>query len=323
VNEAFFAGPLRVRIEASEAPLRDKLAETLGLYDRSWDGPFLDVVLSARSVTAGAEMVDGAFLRCARMTVDAAGGEFHATTRCGARARSSGTAARTWSIEVPEAAVASRRLEELEDIVGLALTAGWRTAGWVPLHAAAVIRDGVCPILCAGSGGGKSTLTAALVRSGWRALGDDKLLLRNEGTTCELRALLHTFNLHPRTSEWFPEVGDLTLLPPYSSWTEKRKFRSDGTWPEASAPRACPTHVVRVRRESGRRGVCVRELPRAEIFPTLLKQIAIPSDRTAAAGILATVAKTVAGVRGLDLEIGDDAYRDPECLAGFERELLQ
>jgi hypothetical protein len=67
----------------------------------------------------------------------------------------------------------------------------------------------------------------------------------------------------------------------------------------------------------------VRELPRAEIFPTLLKQIAIPSDRTAAAGILATVAKTVAGVRGLDLEIGDDAYRDPECLAGFERELLQ
>jgi hypothetical protein len=323
VSEAFYAGPLRVRIEASEPSVHDKLAETLGLYDRSWDGPFLDVVLSARSVTAGAEMLGGAYLRCARMTVDAPGGEYHATTRCGASARSSGTRPATWSIEVPEDVVASRKLEELEDIVGLALTAGWRSAGWIPLHAAAVIREGICPVLCAGSGGGKSTLTAALVRSGWRALGDDKLLLRHDGATCELRALLHTFNLHPRTSEWFPEVGDLTLLPPYSAWTEKRKFRSERTWPEASAPRARPTHVVRVRRDSGANTVRVRELARTEIFPTLLKQIAIPSDRVAAAGILATVAKTVADIRGIDLEIGEDAYRDPNCLAAFERELLR
>lgn len=323
MSDAFFAGPLRVRIEASEPSVREKLAETLGLYDRSWDGPFLDVVLSARSVAAGADMLDGAYLRCARMTVDATGGEYHATTRCGARARSSGTTAATWSIEVPQAAVAARQLEELEDLVGLALTAGWRTAGWVPVHAAAVIREGVCPILCAGSGGGKSTLTAALVRSGWRALGDDKLLLRHDGTAAELRALLHTFNLHPRTSEWFPEVGDLTLLPPYSSWTEKRKFRSDHTWPEASAPRARPTHVVRVRRDGDAQAVRVRELPRSEILPTLLKQIVIPSDRVAAGDILATVAKTVAGVRGIELEIGENAYRDPACLAEFERELLR
>lgn len=323
MSDAYFAGPLRVCIEAPEPSVHEKLAETLGLYDRPWDGPFLDVLLSARSVSEAAPMLDGAYLRCARMTVDAAGGEYDATTRCGARARSSGTMAPAWSIDVPQAAVAARHLEELEDLVGLALTAGWRTAGWIPVHAAAVVRDGVCPILCAGSGGGKSTLTAALVRLGWRALGDDKLLLRHDGTTSELRALLHTFNLHPRTSEWFPEVGDLTLLPPYSSWTEKRKFRSAGTWPEASAQRAHPTHVVLVRRDPGAQGVVVRELARAEIFPTLLKQIVIPSDRAVAGDILATVAKTVADIRGIELTIGEEAYRDPACLASFERELLR
>jgi hypothetical protein len=321
MNDAFLAGPLRVRIETCEPSVREKIAETLALYDRPWDGPFLDIVLDARSVERGAVMVDGAYLRCARMTVDADGGEFHATTRCGARARSSGAARRRWSIEVPAAAVASDQLEELEDLVGLALTTGWRAAGWVALHAAAVVRDGICPIFCAGSGGGKSTLTAALVRSGWRALGDDKLLLRYAEGGAELRALLRTFNLHPRTREWFPEVGDLTLLPAYSAWTEKRKFRVDRTWPETTAPHARPTHVVRVNRDAGSRRIAVGELPRADIFPTLLKQIAIPGDRETAATILATVAKTVGGLRGLDIVVGDDAYCDEDCLAELERAL--
>ena len=75
MNDAFLAGPLRVRIETCEPSVREKIAETLALYDRPWDGPFLDIVLDARSVERGAVMVDGAYLRCARMTVDADGGE--------------------------------------------------------------------------------------------------------------------------------------------------------------------------------------------------------------------------------------------------------
>jgi len=322
VRDAYLAGPLRVRIDAAEPAVREKLAETLALYDGPWEGPFDDVLLEARAVATAASMVDGAYLRCARMSVDSAGGEFHATTRCGAQMRSSRSRRMTWSIEVPREVVESKQLEELEDLISLALTAGWRNAGWVPVHAAAVVRDGICPILCAGSGGGKSTLTAAFVRSGWRALGDDKLLLRYGKGGSELRALLHTFNLHPRTREWFPEVGDLTLLPQYSAWTEKRKFRVDRTWPETTALGARPTHVVRVRRDAGASSVRVRELDRAEIFLTLLKQIAIPGDRPSASPILSTVAKTVADLRGLDVVIGEDAYREPDCLVDFERALF-
>jgi hypothetical protein len=321
VSEAFHAGPLRVRIETAEPSVREKLAETLALYDGTWEGPFDDVVLEARAVPGSATMVDGAYLRCARMSVNATAGEVHATTRCGAQMRSRGEQRQHWAIEVPETVVASAQLEELEDLVGLALTAGWRYAGWVPVHAAALVRGGICPIVCAGSGGGKSTITAALVRTGWRTLGDDKLLLRCDAQGPELRALLHTFNLHPRTREWFPEVGDLTLLPPYSSWTEKRKFRVDRTWPKTTAPHARPTHVVRMRRSSATRGIAVSELARAEIFPTLLKQIAIPSDRAEAAPILSTVARAVGSLRGLDIVVGDDAYRDGDCLSELERAL--
>jgi hypothetical protein len=76
-----------------------------------------------------------------------------------------------------------------------------------------------------------------------------------------------------------------------------------------------------MRRSSGTRGIAVSELARADIFPTLLKQIAIPSDRAAAAPILSTVARTIGLLRGLDIVVGDDAYRDRDCLGELEQAL--
>ena len=53
----------------------------------------------------------------------------------------------------------------------------------------------------------------------------------------------------------------------------------------------------------------------------MLKQIAIPSDRAEAAPILSTVARAVGALRGLDIVVGDDAYRDGDCLSELERAL--
>jgi hypothetical protein len=226
--------------------------------------------------------------------------------------------AEQWSIEVPNAAVGTAAFNDVEDLVVLALTSGWRKAGWVPIHGAAVAKDGVCAILCAASGVGKSTLTAAFIRRGWHAVGDDKLLLRVTSEGPELAALQGTFNLHPQTQAWFPEVGELEKLPIYSTWTEKRKVRVDTIWADAVVATATPTHVIRVRRDPSSSVLRVRELPPADLFRTLIRQIAVPTEREAASLILRTVAPTLRSVRGLDLAVGNDAYRSADALDALE-----
>jgi hypothetical protein len=314
---SFGCGPLDVRVHAPET-LFAKIAETLRLYDLRWEDPLVRIDVFAERAATESARAGGSTLQCARMNVDASNAGVYASTRSGASARQS-AAGSAWHVEVPDALIAAGALEELEDIVSLVLTEGWRAAGWVPIHGAAVVRAGRCAIVCAATGGGKTTLTASLVRSGWRTLGDDKLLLRMHDGRPELAALLHTFNLHPRTHEWFPEVGTLEHLPRYSAWTEKRKVRAKTIWPEMGALRAQPTRLVLLERSTEHRDVRTRELQRTEIFETLLRQTVIPRDPRRAAPILKTAAATCSRITGVRLEIGSDAYADPDCGAAIER----
>jgi hypothetical protein len=317
-EDAYFCGPLRVTVEAQTPLLYDKVVETLRLYDRCWAEHDRNVVIRITETLDVATPVHGTFLRCARMVVDATGAELHATTLCGARSRSRlrGRTER-WEIEVPSTLVATTNLEDVEELVILALTAGWRGTGWVPVHAAAVTDGERCAVICAPSGGGKSTLTAAFVRSGWRAVGDDKLLLRVANGRPQLAALQRTFNLHPCTSAWFPEVGDLLQLPLYSTWTEKRKVKIETIWPEPAADDAHPTHILRVRRDPEPGAMAVSPMPSGQVLPTLLRQIAVPTDRSSANAILAAAASTARAVRGLDVVVGQDAYGRPDALAAL------
>jgi hypothetical protein len=257
------------------------------------------------------------------MTVDTTGDGLRATTCGGAAAIGclSGQRERWW-VEVPAGAAGTDRLDEVEDIVGLVLTSGWRRAGWVPVHAAAVARDGTCALLCAPSGGGKSTLTAALVRRGWQALGDDKLLLRSGANRRPfLAAVLHTFNLDPSVRAWIPEVGDLERLPTYSAWTEKRKVRVADIWPEAVVSGASPTHLAVVCRTPRSDGVHVERLGPAAVLDTLLRQTVVPNDRHTATSILQTVAATAQLLEGLRVHIPEGAFGDARALDAFEAAL--
>ena len=318
-------GPLDVEIVSGSESLRRKITDTLDLYNVEWPGPRASIRLEIRESESVAELGPGKYLACARMHVDpldrSTDGTLESTFRCGAVATGNPASGR-WEIRVPRDGDDFWILIDLESLVSLILTEGWRSAGWVPVHAGAVVRLGTCALLCAESGGGKTSLTAALIRRGWQTLGDDKLLLRvREDGTPELRALVHTFNLHPRTRGWFPEVGDLETLPTYSGWTEKRKVNPEDIWRGTTLTHATPTHLIAITRNVTGKPVNVIRMQSGEVLSTLLHQTVVPSDRAVARQVLSTVAGTSRQLDGISVDLGDDVYSDPEQLALLEAEL--
>ena len=314
----FFCGPLAVTVDAALPILREKVLETLRLYDRVWESHDCYVSLRVGGEPGTALPAHGTFLRCARMDVDRAGDGLRATTIGGARAmlRRDGPN-EVWDLHIPDALL-DTTLEDVEELVILALTSGWRSAGWVPVHTAAVARDARCIMICAPSGGGKSTLTAAFVRRGWHAVGDDKVLLRMRDGIAQIAALQRTFNLHPQTSAWFPEVGDLEALPLYSRWTPKRKVKIDSIWANPAADVATPTHLFRIRRSGLPGPIAIEALSPAETLSTLLRQVAIPTDRTTANAILASAVPAAQRMRGFEVVIGENVYERSDALDALE-----
>ncbi len=311
-GERFPCGPVEVELRAGTPALRDKLAETFELYTVRWGEPRRHVDVEAGFVDGPAAMGEGAVLRCGRMHVDRAGEDLVAACRSGAACRSSSGGTR-WRIDVPRASTTGEAVpEDIEDLAGLILTTAWRGLGMAPLHVGSVLKGEVCALLCAPSGGGKTTLTTAMIREGWRTLGDDKMLLdlEQDGRP-RVSALIDRFNLHPQSRRWFPEVGDLTGLPRYSAWTDKRKVSAEAIWPGAVARQGFPTHLLRLDRREDACGVTVRPMPQAEVLPTLLRQTVIPSHRAIARPILTAVAAAAQRLRGLDLVIGKEAYATP------------
>ena len=268
--------------------------------------------------------VDGSYLRCGQMSAEREGARYTARTsrglvaqgRCGARSD-------VWVISVPSGVDFDEAdVGALEDLFSLICTVGWREEGWIPVHAAAVAKNGACAILCAPSGGGKSTLTAALARSGWQTLGDDKLLLRRAGDDVRLRSLLQTFNLDPQTRRWF-DVGDIDGLPRYSAFTNKRRVSIGTICPiSPMIESAAPTHVVRVIRDCAIAGVSASPMRAHEVLPALLRQIVIPSEPEAARWIVGETAACAAKMRGVELRVGDDAYGSAGWQQAFEEAIL-
>lgn len=309
-----------VAVSATREHLGGKAAEQLGLFDVAWEDPQASLEIEIKDHAASIPEIVGDYLVCGRMQVDIHGEELTAVCDSGLWATGN-VSTGCWEVHAPSTNPSWVQLD-LEVLLTLILCEGWRAQGWVPIHGGAVVRDDRCAILCAASGGGKTSLTAAMIRAGWRTLGDDKLLLRTgDDGRPDLRALVHTFNLHPTTRRWFPEIGDLERLPVYSLWTEKRKVRPQVIWPGATQMRATPTHVAAIRRE--RRGVGLVTMPMGapDVLSTLLHQVVVPRGAEAARQILTEVTRTARSLRGVHLGIGDDAYAEAGALEPLETAL--
>lgn len=312
-------GPLEVEIRTDDPVLRAISLERLNLFDARWEGPFRRVRITLeRGRTTAA--VAGTFLLSGRMKVDASEHEVVAVTAGGVLVRATlHPHSEDWEIAVPAEDITVMPLAlDLEHALELALTTGWRRAGWIAVHAGAVEKEGRCLLLCAPSGGGKSTFAAVLLREGWRTLGDDKLLLRLRNGLPELAALIHTLNLDP--AKRYRGVTQLALdaLPTYSVASGKRRVPVDLIAPGATTlSNARPTHIVQLARKA-ECGFAATPLPDRDAATTLLRQIVIPSDRIVAGSILQTVMQAASGLKPLRVTVGNDAYRSDAWARSFE-----
>lgn len=303
----FYCGPLEVHVFSDSDTLLAKARETLGLYNVRWTQIECQIFVYFKERQPEELQLSGTYLRTRRMGVDNIPDGLIASCDTGATANYHENEG-TWHLNIP--APGLRGLVDVEDLLGLVLTTGWRKLDWIPIHAGGVIYHDKCAILCAPSGGGKSTLTTALLSKGWETLGDDKLLLsiKKNGNPV-ISSLLLNFNLHPHVEQWFPEVGDLERLPSYSDWTPKRRVNVNLIWPENNQVQAKPTHLILLNRIPEEIGFRLHEINKREILPLLLKQTVIPQEINQAGRILEIIAKTACQLRGWKLDIGEGAYQ--------------
>ena len=295
----------------------DVITTSLAVYDVSWTlSPSKLVELECHLVRGVEQPARGSYLEAARMLVDTTVVGMRATTEHGAALDGEfDNGGEHWQMRVP-LDVSDRGLSwEIEDLLSLILTTGWRRAGWVPLHAAAMTDGSRGVLACATGGGGKTTFMMAMVRGGWRALGDDKLLLRTDGSQPLIAALKHVLNVDPSVDAWFPEIGDLRGLPEYSAWTPKRRVPLTSLWPDSTAYSMRPTTIVSLERRPGAKRFEIAPMDAGATLATLLRQTVIPRNPDQARWITRELALCARGAYGIRLLVGDDAYVDPHAIA--------
>lgn len=325
-----YCGPIMLGISADSAPLLQRARTVLEPFTARWTDACPLIRVHLCMTTEHALMGVGRFLHCANVRVDRTATGLVATCRSGAIGVYD-SSRRAWSLHVHTLSGFASRTDaaedtwvgdSVEDLFELVLTTAWRDVGWIALHAGAVVDGPRCALLTAPAKGGKTTLTVAMLQRGWRTLGDDKALvsLGADGRP-EVRGLARRFNIDPHTCTWFPELGNLEVLPPLSRWNAKRRVMIDDVWAHRFADRAEPTHVVSLRRSLERRPARVTPLSRIEVLSALLHQTVIPNDPSAARVILKILAQVARTLRGLRFDIGDDAYSDPSTLDGLDTRL--
>jgi hypothetical protein len=312
----FQCGPVSIDL-AGEAVWQERLAGELLMFDVPFEGPGIALRIEVRTEMPPAPAVQGGYLQCNRFKVDREGEAYVMAAQTGAWCRfdTSCGCARAYAPDASEDAI-----EDVEQFLIFALVWGWRATGWVHMHAATLVRAERCALICAESHGGKSTFTAACVRRGLQTLGDDKVLIR-PGAPALAYGLSRSMNLDPEVAQWFPEVGVISALAPYSRWTPKRKVRIESLWPGATRRQAMPTVLLKLRRVSQGAPIAIAPLTAQEVLQALARQTVIPSDRQAAAMMLRAIMQLSAQMRGWIVSVSPETYGDPEHL-GFLDELL-
>ena len=117
-----------------------------------------------------------------------------------------------------------------------------RYRGWFALHTAALAQDrGRGLLLVATRDSGKSTTALNLVRSGWRHLSDDTVLLRRTSGGVRAWSFRRDFCVDPEAAELFPELKTRSWPPSLSNsskWRVDMRHLYPGQFVASCRPRA-------------------------------------------------------------------------------------
>lgn len=322
MDMTYGCGPVTLKVAIADVELRDALHGLLNQYDAPWPTArwVIQVTIERSKIPADGNDNSGAYFRSYLLKVERQGNTLISCSQRGTLMRfnlSTGEA----HISVPFHQDGPAIVEEAEQQLVFLLARSWAKTGWTPLHAGSLLPPDKehCVLLCAPSGVGKTTLIAALLRRGWRTLGDDKTLLQIGKNGPIARALARRFHLHPSSQRWFPELSDFAGCPHYSRWTDKRVVRIEEAWPHRLVDHAKPVAVVQLERIQS--GFEVEGMDRMKTLYTLLRQVAIPSDPEHAQPLLACISQLATTVNSAVIRIGDGIYDEPAVIERLEKTL--
>lgn len=119
--------------------------------------------------------------------------------------------------------------------------------GYVPIHAACVVKDGVAVILQASAGTGKSTLAYACTKRGYQLLAEDVVHVKIGGPQLQLWGAPWKFHLLPDTKAFFPELAEYQpQLQMSGEW--KLELDMENHFPGSTVVCANPGPVVMLHR---------------------------------------------------------------------------
>jgi hypothetical protein len=313
----YLCGPVKISLVFDDPSLLAALNGLLSQYDAPWSAPPAEICVTVGAGAAPSAIAKpaGDYLISYRLHVDRRGTRLISLSNVGVW-MDYDEAEKKACILVPDHPDRETVIEEVEQQLVLLLARAWAGQGWTPLHAGSLIPpDGQrCILVCAHSGVGKTTLISALLGRGWRTLGDDKLLLRNENGSVVARALSRRMHLHPSLANWFPQVGQLEEWPRYSRWTEKRMVRLEAIWPGQALDSARPAALVQLARDENGPGLAVVSLDATAAMHAVLRQIAIPADSMDAQPLVACAAALTGQLRAVRLTIGNNAFAEESNL---------
>jgi hypothetical protein len=321
-NATYGCGPVTLKIAFTDSGLGDALHGLLSQYDAPWPNPVLviDVMIGCGAPPSDTAEPSGVYFRSGLLRGERRDGRLISLSKSGVWLEYDLTALAA-TVLIPPGSHGSAIVEETEQQLILLLARAWAQAGWTPLHAGSLVppEGNRCVLLCAPSGVGKTTLITAMLRRGWRTLGDDKTLLQTGPDGLVARALARRFHLHPASSPWFPELGDLGACPHYSRWTDKRVVPIASAWPDRLIGSAIPAAVVQLQRIEN--GLEVEPMPAMTTLYTLLRQVAIPADPEHARPLVACIGALADQVKSASVKMGHAVYDDPALVGRLEAAL--
>jgi hypothetical protein len=151
---------------------------------------------------------------------------------------------------VDTATAADMRAVRYGFIEAMALSMLSRARGYMAIHAAGVVRDGVGIVIQGPAGAGKSTLAIACARRGFGVLAEDVVFVRVTPSDIEFWGMPWTQRLLPDARAFFPELTSLEDRR-QPNGEMKLEVDLDVAFPGLAVPTAAPGPIVLLERGTG------------------------------------------------------------------------